>query len=209
MNVVSGSLVLAPGETVVLDGWAIDDTAADLGLYAPSGAFSDSEAMLDFTQWGSAGNGRESVAVTKGIWTAGDFMDDLPEYCYTGNGTTENGRDQWEGHTCSAGTSAPVVSDTAEMNACPATTVDISDNTTSTAPTGAVLEWHTAASPTDNSTKVPDPTAVGVGTYYAVFYDATNDCYSPGSSTGVTVNIDAPCCSAPSTPPNIVLPGGN
>jgi len=86
MNVVGGTLILAPGDSVVLNGFSIDDTAADLGLYAPIGAFTDSTAMLDFTQWGSAGNGRESVAVAKGIWSAGDFRMDLPEYCYIGDG---------------------------------------------------------------------------------------------------------------------------
>ena len=35
--------------------------------------------MHDFVQWGSAGNGRESVAVGKGIWTAGDFISTAPE----------------------------------------------------------------------------------------------------------------------------------
>jgi len=91
MNLISGSFNLAPEDTLVLDGFSIDN-AADLALYAPTGAFSDADAMLDFTQWGSSGNGRESVAVTKGIWNIGDFRMDTPEYCYIGDGM-ENGVD--------------------------------------------------------------------------------------------------------------------
>jgi len=98
MNIISGSLILAPGDSVVLDGFSIDELGADLGLYAPTGNFSDTLAMLDFTQWKSAGNGRESVAVQKGIWGAGDFRMDLPTYCYTGNGTDENGVNFWDGN---------------------------------------------------------------------------------------------------------------
>ncbi|MEE9373964.1 MAG: Ig-like domain-containing protein, partial [Saprospiraceae bacterium] len=98
MTVLGGLLNLAPGDSVVLNGFSIDDTAADLGLYAPSGPFSDTLAMLDFTQWGSSGNGRESVAVAKGIWSTDDYMMDGPEYCYFGNGTTENGLPFWDGN---------------------------------------------------------------------------------------------------------------
>jgi len=97
LNVISGSLNLAAGQEVEIDGFTLDNSAADLGLYFSTGAFSDTAAMADFTQWGSAGNGRESVAVSKGIWTAGDFIDASPQYCYIGNGSTENGVTYWEG----------------------------------------------------------------------------------------------------------------
>ena len=96
MNIINGSLTLAPGDSVVLDGFSLDDVAADLGLYTPNGAFADTIAMLDFTQWGSGGNGRESVAVAKGIWGVGDFMVYGPDYCYDGDGLTENGLMFWE-----------------------------------------------------------------------------------------------------------------
>ena len=79
----------------MLDGFNIDHVA-DLTLDAPTGAFSDADALLDFTQWGRSGNGRESVAVTKGIWNVGDFRTDAPEYCYIGDGM-ENGVDFWQG----------------------------------------------------------------------------------------------------------------
>ncbi len=96
MNIVNGSLILAPGDSVVLDGFSLDDLSADLGLYTPDGGFADTIAMLDFTQWGSGGNGRESVAVAKGIWGIGDFMVYGPNYCYSGDGLSEYGLIFWE-----------------------------------------------------------------------------------------------------------------
>lgn len=93
--IVSGSLNLAAGQTVKLKGFALDDVAADLALYLPSGAFTASAAMIDFVQWGGAGNGRESVAVTKGIWQAGVFLEKGFSLKYNGNGTTEYGKSFW------------------------------------------------------------------------------------------------------------------
>ena len=51
LNVTNGSLMLAPGATVTLDGFAFDDTEADLALYKPTGSFSSADAMSDFVQW--------------------------------------------------------------------------------------------------------------------------------------------------------------
>ena len=99
LTLEDGSLNLAPDQTVTLSGFAIDDAEADLGLYIAitnNAGFGVADNMVDFVQWGSAGNGRESVAVTKGIWTAGDFIDAAGPYEYTGDGG-ENGLDFWEG----------------------------------------------------------------------------------------------------------------
>jgi len=88
-TVVDGSLNLAPNAevTVSISGNWLNDTAADLGLYLPSGSFGLEENMVDFTQWGSANNGRENVAVDKGIWTAGTFINVAAPYEFTGNST--------------------------------------------------------------------------------------------------------------------------
>jgi len=96
MSVVSGALILNPGDSVVLNGFSLDDNSADLAIYTPTGSFAETANMLDFTQWGNGGNGRESVAVAKGIWGAGDFMAYGPDYCYTGDGLIENGLIYWE-----------------------------------------------------------------------------------------------------------------
>ena len=97
-TVNSGSLNLAPGAQVNLTiTSSMNTTASDLGIYnTPS--FGSSAAMQDFVQWGSGGNGRENVAVAKGIWDAGTFIDGTvsPPYAYTGNGTTDNGVTFWD-----------------------------------------------------------------------------------------------------------------
>jgi hypothetical protein len=69
-----GSLVMDPGDITVLSGFALNDAAADVALYKNNADFSLASNMEFFTQWGSGGNGRESVAVTKGVWSAGDFI---------------------------------------------------------------------------------------------------------------------------------------
>ncbi|MEM5564426.1 T9SS type A sorting domain-containing protein [Psychroserpens sp. AS72] len=86
-TLVSGSFNLAPNEevTVSISGNYLNDTAADLGLYLPTGNFGTAANMVDFTQWGSGGNGRENVAVAKGIWTAGTFINVAPPYHFNGN----------------------------------------------------------------------------------------------------------------------------
>lgn len=96
LTVQSGSLMLAAGDTLTLTGFSLDDNSSDLGLYLPGGSFGSAASMVDFTQWGAGGQGRESVAVTKGIWTAGDFLTGPAPYTYTGNGT-DNGLSFWQG----------------------------------------------------------------------------------------------------------------
>ncbi|MEO1052126.1 MAG: hypothetical protein AAFX87_15950 [Bacteroidota bacterium] len=103
ITVVSGSLDLQPGASVTLSGWPINDTDADFGLYLASGDFGDPTALVDFMQYGSAGNGRESVAVQKGIWTAGDFVDGDSPFSYIGDGN-QNGVNFWEGDVSAGGT---------------------------------------------------------------------------------------------------------
>ncbi|MEQ9229101.1 MAG: Calx-beta domain-containing protein, partial [Cyclobacteriaceae bacterium] len=73
LTLESGSLSMAPGSITVLSGFSMNDAAADLGLYT-SPSFGSASAMTAFVQWGSGGNGRESVAQNRGIWTAGDFI---------------------------------------------------------------------------------------------------------------------------------------
>ena len=95
MTLVNGSLNLTSGADVTITSSVLlRDLDADLGLYNSS-SFTSPTAMQDFLQWGDAGNGRESVAVSKGIWTAGEFISAPAPYAYTGNGTSENGKSFW------------------------------------------------------------------------------------------------------------------
>jgi DNA/RNA endonuclease YhcR with UshA esterase domain len=96
LTIVNGSASLAAGATVTFSGLNIDPAGggADFCLYTPTGSFSMAANMLDFMQFGSGGNGRESVAVAKGIWTAGQFITGPGQYNY-GGGANNNGLSFW------------------------------------------------------------------------------------------------------------------
>ncbi|NNC94591.1 MAG: T9SS type A sorting domain-containing protein [Chitinophagales bacterium] len=70
-----GNFPTLPSGASVTFKWngGLNNTAADLGLYNSSN-FGSAAAMEHFVQWGSGGNGRENVAVAKGIWTGGTFL---------------------------------------------------------------------------------------------------------------------------------------
>ncbi len=92
LNIISGSLNIPPGGILAVSGFPLDNSAADLGLYETN-SFGSAGAMRDFVQWGSGGNGRESLAVGKGIWTAGDFISTVPagnSIAFDGQGRTSS-----------------------------------------------------------------------------------------------------------------------
>ena len=71
--VVGNASAIPAGQTVTVI-WPLNDVAADLAIYVPTGSFGDPNNMVDFMQYGSAGNGRESEADQAGLWTAGEFV---------------------------------------------------------------------------------------------------------------------------------------
>ena len=74
-----------------------------------------------------------------------------------------------------SGTGAPVV------NMCPALTVDLNNLHIGTVPATATLVWSTDGDPSDGiSSQSPATTNVG-GTYFAYYFDAASQCYSPPS----------------------------
>lgn len=97
MTIENGNPILLPGETVTVSGFSLNNTSSDLGLF-DSPAFSSTTAIQDFMQYGAGGIGRENVAVAKGIWDAGTFINGTvaPPYGYVGNGTTDNGVTFWD-----------------------------------------------------------------------------------------------------------------
>jgi len=130
MNIISGSLSLTAGSTVVMDGYTLNNAFSDLCLYLPTGSFGSAAAMVDFMQWGSGGNGREGLAFAKGIWSLGDFVAGSAPFDYTGNGS-QNGVTFWQA------TGAPVADFNADM-----TSVCGSDSVTFTEATlGTVTTW--------------------------------------------------------------------
>ena len=86
---------ILPGGFIALSGVPIDANASDLAIYLPTGAFTDPDNMIDFMQYGSSGNGRESVAVEKGIWDAGTFVEGGGPYFFNGNPMTDFGAEFW------------------------------------------------------------------------------------------------------------------
>lgn len=84
---------------------------------------------------------------------------------------------------CNAGNTAPTLSQTSFCT-IPAG-VDLTAITCSNIPAGTSVTWHSAATPSQANT-LANSNSVGVGTYYAAFYDAVNNCYSP--SQPVTVH---------------------
>ncbi|NND77293.1 MAG: T9SS type A sorting domain-containing protein [Flavobacteriales bacterium] len=94
-TLVSGDLNLAPGASVTVNwsGGGMNSSMADMCLYLDN-SFTSPTSMQDFLQWGSGGNGRESVAVTKGIWTAGEFIDIAGPYTFNG-GASDFGLSFW------------------------------------------------------------------------------------------------------------------
>ena len=98
MAILNGSLNLAPDSTVSLTGKPLS-TLSDLSFYLPTGVFGSSTAMVDFVEWGSSPNGRELVAVAKGIWSTGDFLPGVGPFYYIGDGSaTDVGVAFWAGN---------------------------------------------------------------------------------------------------------------
>lgn len=73
LTLVSGNLMLGPGEFLVVSGHnfgAIDD---ELGLYT-SAPYDDPANILHYVEWGSPGHFRSGTAVSAGVWTTGNFV---------------------------------------------------------------------------------------------------------------------------------------
>jgi len=157
LTLLSGDLNLATNEEVTL-GWTTGSgftiEGSDMALFLPEGSTDLAENMVDFVQWGSAGNGSEAVAVTKGIWSEGDFITLGYNYSFTGNGD-DFGLAFWQ-----------------ETSFCPEPTDGQASNLT---PSGADLSWTENGSatvwdleigPADFS-PTGTPTVSGIGNDYA------------------------------------------
>ncbi|MEL6355723.1 MAG: T9SS type A sorting domain-containing protein [Bacteroidota bacterium] len=74
LTLVCGDLNLAPGEVLVVSGFSAFNAAdGELGLYTAN-QFSNSNAIISYLEWGSAGHTRASVAINAGIWTSNFFL---------------------------------------------------------------------------------------------------------------------------------------
>ncbi|MGY5351052.1 T9SS type A sorting domain-containing protein [Wenyingzhuangia sp. IMCC45533] len=72
LTIVSGNNTIPAGGLLVLTGFSLGSDG-ELGLYASS-AFSSSDAIVDYVEWGSTGHTRSSVGVSAGTWTSNNFV---------------------------------------------------------------------------------------------------------------------------------------
>lgn len=103
LTLVGGGAIIGASNTRIISGFtfASHTVGSDVALFVPgssSGDFTNPAKMVDFMQYGAAGNATESVAVSKGVWGAGTFVTGLPSFFYSGNGSTNNGVTFWAGN---------------------------------------------------------------------------------------------------------------
>ncbi|MFT3795910.1 gliding motility-associated C-terminal domain-containing protein [Flavobacterium sp.] len=86
---------------------------------------------------------------------------------------------------------APALTETTITNICPLNTVDLTSITATNWPIfeNVILTWHTSLpiTPTNQLTTAQAAQAPAGQTYYAAFYDQTNDCY--GNATPVVASL--------------------
>lgn len=70
-EIVSGELTIPAGGYLVVrwDKFGVDDS--EVGIYSRGGEFGNSETIVDYLQYGSAGHRRETVGDEAGVWTTG------------------------------------------------------------------------------------------------------------------------------------------
>lgn len=103
LTLVGGGVIIGPANTRIISGFtfASHTVGSDVSLFVPgtlAADFTSPAKMVDFMQYGAAGNLTESVAVSKGIWGAGTFVAGLPSFLYSGNGSTDVGVAFWTGN---------------------------------------------------------------------------------------------------------------
>ena len=74
LTVVNGTTTIAPGEFLTVTYDQLDATADGLGLYIDNSGFGNPATLIDFVQYGAAGDARESEAVAAGLWPEGEFV---------------------------------------------------------------------------------------------------------------------------------------
>lgn len=95
---------------------------------------------------------------------------------------------------CLAGTIAPLLASNMIVNVCPDTEADLDALHIGITPANTSLIWSEDNDASDGLSSTETSPTGNEGTYYAYYYDAVNDCYSP-NSIGVTVTIIT--CNAP------------
>ena len=96
LTIESGNLNAADGEIIKFKGLSFPRAAgASVAIWYPGslpGTPTPSN-IIDFVQYGAGGHDFESVAVSAGIWTAGDYISGVPPYIRT---TNNHGLGEWQ-----------------------------------------------------------------------------------------------------------------
>lgn len=76
LTVVSGTLNTTAGSYLILAGLSFNTSKGSAALWAPGTTFPNPSPgqLIDFVQWGAAGQAFEAIAVAAGIWQAGQFV---------------------------------------------------------------------------------------------------------------------------------------
>lgn len=134
----------------------------------------------------------------------GDNVPDCQDVC-AGDDTKDSDNDGIPDacDVCKAGQVAPAIAGGGLLkNVCPATTVNL-PGVSGSMPAGTTLTWHSGPVAT-TANKLASTTVGASGVYYAAFFDAAGNCYSP--TTPDTVKIIS--CLVPDLDPDFVFGEG-
>ena len=79
------------GQSATYSVAGLSAVSSDMGLYSCA-TFGSADCLEDFVEWNGTGIGRESLAVAKGIWSAGGVTADGGLLLFTGNKTMTGDR---------------------------------------------------------------------------------------------------------------------
>ena len=95
MTISSGDLNAGIDEMIVISGFTFPASASVSIWYPGTFSVGGNPNLVDFMQYGSAGNPYEGSADSAGLWTIGDFVAGNPPYTHTG-GPTDEGVTFWQ-----------------------------------------------------------------------------------------------------------------
>lgn len=100
LTIASGNLNAGLDEIIIITG-LVFPTAGSVSIWYPNSLSQGANVnLVDFMQYGSAGNPYEASADSAGLWTIGDFVAGNPPYIHTG-GPTDEGVSFWQANTVS------------------------------------------------------------------------------------------------------------
>jgi hypothetical protein len=161
-------------------------------------AFTTTNLVTSAMAGGNSGGGFTGTSTNSVIKNLGNTVGNttttmgVPTIAGTGQtvGTSQNGA-TFDANCviCNAGTTPPIITPTSVTNTCPAMTFSLAAlANTGVKPAGTTLIWSTHKVPTSAEDTLTNLTSVSSsGLYYALYFDKTNNCYSPADSVSATI----------------------